>query len=66
MHNYLIKKTESQTFTEQEHNQKFFKTGEVSCNKSTSIKISSITYEKKALQRKISDIFLLDALKHLK
>ena len=37
--------------------------GEVSWNKGTQINISSTTHERKALQRKMLEIFLLDTFK---
>ena len=47
----------------QAHNQEFFRAGEVFQNKGTSMNSLSTTQERKAQQRKISEIFFLDTLK---
>ena len=47
----------------QARNQEFPRAGEVSENRDTSINISSASYERKALQGKISETFFLDTLK---
>ena len=57
---HISLKNTKPTFTEQGHNKKFLKTGEVSWNKVTLINNSSTTYERKTPQR---IFFLLDGLK---
>ena len=47
----------------QTRNQDFFRAGEFSWNQGTSINISSATHERKALQEKNMDFFLLETLK---
>ena len=48
--------------TPQARNQEFFSAGEISENKGTSTNIWSATYERKAPQGKISEIFFLYTL----
>ena len=57
---YVINKTAVQ---KQTRNQEFLRAGEVSENKGTLMNISSVSYERKALQGKILDIFFLETLK---
>ena len=47
----------------QARNQGFFRVGEVSQNKGTSVKIKSASYKRKRPQGKISEFFFLDTLK---
>ena len=57
---YVINKTAVQ---KQTRNQEFLRAGEVSENEGTLMNISSVSYERKALQGKILDIFFLETLK---
>ena len=57
---YVINKTAVQ---KQTRYQEFLRAGEVSENEGTLMNISSVSYERKALQGKVLDIFFLETLK---